>query len=308
MKTQTLWQVEANIVPGQEKHAQQVFEDLLQTPVCTYVDEQTKCITLSAYLTSKPSPSLLKKLENCLRDKLIERQNNNRKRDTIFMRRLAPRDWVQSWQRHIRPISVGSVLLIRPTWDKTPPKPGQHLIELDPGLSFGTGHHPTTLYCLKELVRRSRRAPATFLDVGTGSGLLAIAAARLGFRRITAFDNDPEAVRVARSNARSNGVGRRIRFFQGDVATYIPPHECTFDVVAANLTDELLIKHAQHIAGCVAPDGWLVLAGILTERFPLVRSSYEDLNMRLIRRWDKGEWTGATFQSSPIKCCSPACK
>jgi ribosomal protein L11 methyltransferase len=295
MKHRALWQVTVPLVKGQEDAAQEVVEDFFQTPACAYADEHSPAASVSVYLSQKPASQALAQLRQRLGEILAQAGQPTTQAPSIELKRLTTRDWVKAWQRHIRPIRIGRALLIRPSWDKTPPQPGQHVIELDPGLSFGTGHHPTTHYCLQELVRRSRLGPATLLDLGTGSGLLAIAAARLGYRRITALDNDPEAVRVARGNARANGVGRSIRFLQADVAVYAPPRRQPFEVVTANLTDELLIQHAARMAQWVLSKGWLILAGILTERFPAVQKTYEDLGLRLQRRRDKGEWTGATF-------------
>ncbi|MCX8155348.1 MAG: 50S ribosomal protein L11 methyltransferase [Verrucomicrobiae bacterium] len=295
MKTPTLWQVTIPVCKGHEEAVQALCEDLFQTPACAYTAEDSSEASVSVYLPHQPGTAMLEELGRGLQTLPRAVPLPRPSTPTIQVQRLTARDWVKAWQRHIRPIRIGKVLLIRPTWDKTPPQAGQHLIVLDPGLSFGTGHHPTTHYCLQEVVRLSRPVGASFLDVGTGSGLLAIAAAKLGYARIMALDHDPEAIRVARANARANGVGRGIRFLTADIATDAPPGNRKFEVVAANLTDELLVQQAARIAQCVAPEGRLVLAGILTERFPAVLKTYRDLGFKLTRRRDKSEWTGATF-------------
>src|SRR5262249_14591442 len=116
-------------------------------------------------------------------------------------------DWRESWKRHFSPRLIGGRLLVRPSWSPSRPGPGQVEIVLDPGLSFGTGQHPTTDYCLSEVVRlRPRGIRRSLWDVGTGSGILAIAAAKLGFGPIEAWDLDPSAVRVAGQNALENRV------------------------------------------------------------------------------------------------------
>ena len=135
-------------------------------------------------------------------------------------------DWAESWKRHFKPIEIGDALLVKPSWSKRRPRKNQAVVILDPGLSFGTGQHPTTAFCLREIVRlklakeRGRLArefktrhhadePSalqSFLDIGTGSGILAIAAAKLGYQPVHAFDFDAEAVRIARANARANRV------------------------------------------------------------------------------------------------------
>ena len=119
-------------------------------------------------------------------------------------------DWAESWKRHFKPIEIGRRLLIKPSWSRRRPKPHQQVVVLDPGLSFGTGQHPTTAFCLAEVARLVKNAPArSFLDIGTGSGILAIAAARLNYQPIWAFDFDPEAVRMARANAQTNQVEKK---------------------------------------------------------------------------------------------------
>ena len=127
-------------------------------------------------------------------------------------------DWAESWKRHFQPIEIGDRLLIKPSWSKRRARKNQAVVVLDPGLSFGTGQHPTTEFCLSELVRcGKKKAARSFLDIGTGSGILAITAAKLGYSPVHAFDFDPEAVRTARSNASANGVQNQVRISRADV-------------------------------------------------------------------------------------------
>ena len=120
-------------------------------------------------------------------------------------------NWAESWKRHFKPIEIGGELLIKPSWSKRRAKKNQAVLILDPGLSFGTGQHPTTSFCLEQLVQhRTIKADQSFLDIGTGSGILALAAAKLGYSLVEAFDFDPEAVAIARTNARRNRVSDKI--------------------------------------------------------------------------------------------------
>ena len=132
------------------------------------------------------------------------------------LNKVPPEDWAESWKRHFKPIEIGGDLLILPSWSKRKPKTGQAVVVLDPGLSFGTGQHATTSFCLNEIVklrRSSKASELSLLDGGTGSGILAIAAAKLGYKPVEAFDFDPVSVRVARANATSNGVNRKVTNF-----------------------------------------------------------------------------------------------
>ena len=130
----------------------------------------------------------------------------------LTCRKIRQEDWAESWKHHFKPIQIGRRLLIRPTWSRRRARKGEALVELDPGLSFGTGQHPTTLFCLRQLVARRLRGKAqSFLDLGTGSGILAIAAAKLGYAPIDAVDIDAEAIRIARTNACANRVRKHWR-------------------------------------------------------------------------------------------------
>jgi ribosomal protein L11 methyltransferase len=173
------------------------------------------------------------------------------------------------------------------------------VIELDPGLSFGTGQHPTTVFCLEELV--TRRVPGerqSFLDLGTGSGILAIAAAKLGYSPVEACDFDPDALRTARANARENGVAQRIRFGTADVSKLPARAARSYDVVCANLISNLLVAARKRILARVAPGGALVLAGILATEFDEVRRVYESAGLRMLASATRNEWRSVSFSNT----------
>ena len=139
---------------------------------------------------------------------------------------------------------------------------------LDPGLSFGTGHHPTTAFCLRQLAAGRRPGEArACLDVGTGSGILAIAAAKLGYAPVDAFDFDPQAVAVARANAQRNGVAARIRFWRQDLTRLPVPRPRKYFLICANLVSNLLLTERERILARLRQDGVLVVAGILNGEF-----------------------------------------
>jgi ribosomal protein L11 methyltransferase len=187
-------------------------------------------------------------------------------------------------------------LLIKPSWSRRKPKPGQASLVLDPGLSFGTGQHATTGFCLREIARRQRPGvKQSFLDVGTGSGILALAAAKLGYAPVHAFDFDPDAVRVARANAKRNGVHAKLRINQQDVTKLPAKAPRQYDLVCANLISTLLIAERKRISGLVRPDGELVLAGILRKEFGEVQAAYETLGMRLTASRSEREWRSGAF-------------
>ena len=213
----------------------------------------------------------------------------------VSARRIPRENWAESWKRHFKPLEISRKLFVIPSWSRTKPKPGQAVVVLDPGLSFGTGHHPTTGFCLEQLALRRRvGASQSLLDAGCGSGILAIAGVKLGYSPVIAFDFDPDAVRVAKENAAANKVSLRVS--RGDLTKLPVEVRCPFDVVCANLIYDLLIQERRRLLARLAPAGTLVLAGILKEQFPAVRRAYEEVGLKLVAQKLAGEWRSGAFQ------------
>ncbi|MBC8326952.1 MAG: 50S ribosomal protein L11 methyltransferase [Verrucomicrobia subdivision 3 bacterium] len=208
---------------------------------------------------------------------------------------LRREDWVDSWKRHFQPIRIGEKLLVRPSWRKDKAVKGQAVVVLDPGLSFGTGQHATTKYCLRQLVAQRRSGAQSLLDVGTGSGILAIAGVKLGYRPVRAIDFDSEAVRVARANAKRNRVTRHLEPKVGDVTKLSSRARVKYDVVCANLYYDLLAANAPRLIARVKPDGVLVLAGVLETQFAEVQAAVEGQGMVLKKTTRQGEWRSGVF-------------
>ena len=213
-------------------------------------------------------------------------------------------DWAESWKKHFKAIEIGGALLVKPSWIKQQPRKGQAVIILDPGLSFGTGQHPTTSFCLGEIARlaparedaRLTKQAKSFLDIGTGSGILAIGATKLGYKPTHAFDFDLESVRVAKANASVNGVERQLKIWRGDVIKLPLRPAKKFDLVCANLISNLLIAEKKKIAAQLKRDGTLVLAGILALEFSLVQTAFEALGLKLVASKVENEWCSGSFQ------------
>ena len=212
----------------------------------------------------------------------------------LTIKPLRQENWAHSWKRHFRPLEIGSRLLIKPSWSRRRARAGQRVIILDPGLSFGTGHHPTTLFCLRQLARSRRQgARQSLLDIGSGSGILAIAAAKLGYSPVEAFDCDPEAVRAGLQNIKRNRV--RLRLRRADLARMPLAGRRRYDVVCANLTGDLLIGEAEKIRNRLKPGGRLLAAGILRREFPGVRSNFQRINLTLGQIGVRKEWKSGQF-------------
>ena len=196
-------------------------------------------------------------------------------------------DWGEAWKRGLEPLVIGRAF-VRPSWIDAPTPAGMVEIVLDPGMAFGTGTHPTTSLCLAALSDLLAARPgASVLDVGTGSGLLAIAAKKLGGGRISGNDNDPIAVRVARENAELNGV--TLDLDERPVAAQPGP----FDLVLANILANTLVALAPAIAAQLAPGGVVLLSGILTPQETEVRAAYLAAGLRPLPGGDRrqDEWS-----------------
>jgi ribosomal protein L11 methyltransferase len=191
-------------------------------------------------------------------------------------------DWVARFRESFKGFGAGG-FWISPVWEQA--KPGPDLIRIDPGRAFGTGTHETTRLCLGALRSLAAdRGLGLVLDVGTGTGLLAIAAMRLGATAALAVDNDPECTAAARSHAKLNATP--IRVVRGDGAAAFRP--AAFDVVVANITAPLLAARCEEIGSKLAPSGALVLSGLLAEDVPAIRSAYGRLGPSRVLA--DGEW------------------
>lgn len=210
---------------------------------------------------------------------------------------LKKEDWAESWKIHFKPIVISPRLAVCPSWEKFDALPGQTVLTLDPGMSFGTGQHATTRSCLAALDRflaESAGKRLSFLDAGAGSGILSIAAFRLGYGPVAAFDIDPDTIPVARENARINGIpDRDLPFETASLDDYV----CTmrYDVVAANILSSALIAGKRKLLSMVKPGGKLILAGILDTEYPRVRKEFEALGCTELFSEAGMEWRGGSF-------------
>lgn len=202
-------------------------------------------------------------------------------------------EWAEAWKNFFQPLEVSERLIVRPEWRTEATLPGQKILTLNPGLCFGTGQHPTTLYCLQEIDRISRNCSGSMLDAGCGTGILAIAAAMLGFSTVDAFDFDPDAVETTVENLVVNRVDI-IKPEVGDAAVWQGRPE-KYDLVCANILGHLLIAFRENIATWVKAGGTLVLAGILSTEFDKVSQAYQELGFTEVKRCTIKEWTGGTF-------------
>lgn len=207
-------------------------------------------------------------------------------------------DWSEVWKKYFNIIHIADNLVIKPSWLEYSPAPGEAVVKLDPGMSFGTGQHATTSFCLRTLAEYAGNPEIkSVLDAGCGSGILAIAAALLGYKPVDAFDYDPEAIMVAGENIEANGLGADdIRLEQADVAEY-QPREGGYDLALVNILGHILKANAEHIVGFVRPGGLLALAGILNEEFEALSQRFTAIPGCVeLRRFSEKEWTSGLFR------------
>ncbi|HEY3333939.1 MAG TPA: 50S ribosomal protein L11 methyltransferase [Candidatus Limnocylindrales bacterium] len=205
-------------------------------------------------------------------------------------------DWANAWKAHFPVLRVGRRIVIRPTWRRHRRLPDDVVLALDPGMAFGTGLHPTTRLCLAALESLADRGilgpggsdgvPARVLDVGSGSGILSIAAGLLGATTVLAVDVDPIAVEASAANAARNGLGRVVTSREGSA----PSGDGPFDVVLANLIASLLVRLADGLVEDLRPGGTLLASGIFENREADVVEAFATRGLQIVNRWSEGEW------------------
>jgi ribosomal protein L11 methyltransferase len=199
-------------------------------------------------------------------------------------------DWGEAWKKYFKPLRVSRNIVIKPTWERFMPTGRDIVIEIDPGMAFGTGQHPSTRMCLEaieEILLKDRTVDQwRVLDVGTGTGILGIACAKLDADKVLCIDIDKQAVEIAAVNARINDVDDRVEIRYCDVGTLTEP----FHLVVANLTAKILIRLKPHLLRLIRPGGYLVLSGIIEQNRPDIESHFTGDSLLLHRLITEKEW------------------
>ncbi|MDH4334720.1 MAG: 50S ribosomal protein L11 methyltransferase [Chloroflexota bacterium] len=204
----------------------------------------------------------------------------------LRVRSVEESDWAEAWKRDYRPQRIGRVVIV-PSWLEEPIAPQEVALRLDPGMAFGTGLHPTTRGCLA-LLQAITPMPSRVLDVGSGSGILALAALRLGAQRADCLDTDPVAVEATLANAAANGLADQVIATAGTLSSQ--PAGEPYPLVLANLVAAVLIELAEPLARHVAPGGTLLASGIIEGRADEVLAALASAGFVVDERLDDGEW------------------
>jgi ribosomal protein L11 methyltransferase len=199
--------------------------------------------------------------------------------------RIAEADWAEAWKEYFWPEKITDAIVVKPTWRDYPVAENEIIIEIDPGMAFGTGTHPTTALCIR-MIETHLKAGDTFLDVGTGSGILMIAAAKLGAGKLCGVDSDSMAVSVAEKNLKVNHV-EGARLLTGNLIDGV---QGTFDLVVANILAEVIVDLLPAVTGVLAQKGILICSGIITAKKEMVLAGLKERGLTAIEVLEKEGW------------------
>lgn len=245
---------------------------------------------IKAYFPGTQNPEELKSL---IGEKLsfISRFINIGKGE-IETKTIDEEDWANAWKKYYNAFNITPGILIKPSWQDIDDTSSKMIIELDPGMAFGTGTHETTKMCA-EMVEKYAKLGNEVFDVGTGSGILAIVSAKIGAGRILACDIDEVAVRVAKENATINGVEEKINIFGGVIEDYSGPK---FDIVIANIIANVIIQIAPYVLRNLKQKGLFIASGIIRDRREEVLERYQSLGFELVDIQELGEWVAIVLR------------
>ena len=199
----------------------------------------------------------------------------------------AEEDWAESWKAFFKPERIGRRLVVKPTWELYESKPADVILEIDPGMAFGTGTHPTSALCL-ETIESYLKPGDSFLDMGTGSGILMVAAARLGAKRLVGIDKDPVAVKIAQKNMKINRIPEEI--YQVKIGNLTREIDDRFDMVAANILTEVILDLLDDLNEVVAENGTIILSGITESKKHLVHEKMAEKGILEVETRLKDSW------------------
>ena len=265
-----------------------------------YEDEKIiKSITnfVKGYIwLDEKNPPDLEKIQNILlldRKKLLNTgiSSDNLGNWTLSSKEIDEEDWAHSWKKYWHPQKIGSKIVICPSWEEYKPNNEEILIHLDPGSAFGTGTHPTTKLCIVAL-EKYMRSNYSMADIGTGSGILAIAGAKFGAKSIIGVDNDPSVIQVAKENADINDVGNKCTFYEGSAVDI----KENFDIVTANILAHVLISMMKELYSITKIDGKIILSGIIAEKAEEVKNSALETGFNFLETFAENNWVAIVLQ------------
>ncbi len=204
---------------------------------------------------------------------------------------LREEDWSDCWKKYYKPLRIGKNVMIVPAWEDYTPLENDVIVRIDPGMAFGTGTHETTALCA-ELIEKYMKRGDRALDVGTGSGILAVLESKLGASEVDALDIDPSAVKAAKENCEANGV-KNVRCMQSDL---IRSADGRYDFISANIVADIIIRMSENTAEHLKPGGMLIVSGIIEPQAEQVINSFVTKGFTLVEKISKNDWNAFCFK------------
>lgn len=204
----------------------------------------------------------------------------------IKIANVSEADWANNWKKYYKPLKIGEKIVIKPSWEEYKADDGDLVVDIDPGMAFGTGTHETTYMCI-ELLQKYINCDDIVFDIGCGSGILSIASAMLGSKEVTGVDFDSVAVAVAKDNVNKNKLEDKVKIKCGDLTDVI---EGKANIIVANIIADVIIKLTNDIQNFIIPNGIFISSGIIKERMEDVKSALTNKNYEILETVTKGEW------------------
>lgn len=272
-----------------ETGAQGVFQETLGTPSQEDFDEVQFCDAIKAYfLHDARSEERIAAIQNYLKN--LKEIFPDLPAPVLTTEVISDPGWGEAWKKYFKPLRVSSTIIVKPTWEKYAPSSRDIVIDIDPGLAFGTGQHPSTRLCIEALedimVQEGSGKTWKALDVGCGTGILGIIAAKLGAGDVICLDNDPKATEIAAENAAVNLVSDRLHIVNQDALAI----KETRNLIIANLTSKLLLKLCRHLTQLLVPGGYMIISGIIEQDTPAIEASFTAAPLIQHRMLKEKEW------------------
>jgi ribosomal protein L11 methyltransferase len=268
-----------------------VVDDPAIEPVEDWAEDAISRAERNAVIAYLPEDSQLEIRCRTLEKKLSYLKERSSLISRVSYKKRDDEDWAHAWKAYFWPRKVGRHLVVKPTWREYTPESDEIVIELDPGMAFGTGTHPTTSLCAT-LIEKYLKKGDHFLDVGTGSGILMITAARLGADRVCGIDKDETAVKIAAANLKLNSI--QPRKFQVTAANLVEETRDTYDMIAANIFTHIILDLLTDIKRVLNPGGMFICSGIIDKNTDQVTAALRDIGFETVEIAAEEGWVAIT--------------